>query len=273
MNSHLLFLNPGLISNAFSQEEAQGLITTPIPDADAHTRMDLTHLPVTTIDSASTKEIDDGLSVEHRGEGLGPRLWVHVADPSRWIPRNHMLDVEARRRAKTMYLPTGMYRGRSRDEGKVGGDGGAYQSCSASLPGQELGSACWSALMRMRLPLHVDAKFANSCTVCCSPWDEMTCLSSCCNPCVAGAIFMFPACLAAGPFSLRMGAPCCALSIGMVLNPDGSLAETTITPSTIKVTQRTTFVDTERLLGDEAELSRLPNLKALYQVSCSCDKR
>lgn len=59
-----------------------------------------------TIDDATTTEVDDGLSVEFL-EGGRVRLWVHVADPTRWIRPEVALDLEARRRGSTMYLPTG----------------------------------------------------------------------------------------------------------------------------------------------------------------------
>jgi exoribonuclease-2 len=86
---------------------AAGLVTSPPPDADAASRQDLTALSVITIDDASTTEIDDGLSAEEE-EGGKVRVWVHVADPTRWIDPGSALDREARRRSMTLYLPTGM---------------------------------------------------------------------------------------------------------------------------------------------------------------------
>ena len=63
-------------------------------------------MQVITIDASSTTEVDDGLSVEHR-EGLLPRLWVHVADPSRWVQPQSLLDQAAAARATSVYLPAG----------------------------------------------------------------------------------------------------------------------------------------------------------------------
>lgn len=62
----------------------QALLSSPPPDPDASTRLDLTHLNVFTVDDASTTEVDDGLSVtaDEQGRTL---LWVHVADPTRWL--------------------------------------------------------------------------------------------------------------------------------------------------------------------------------------------
>jgi exoribonuclease-2 len=67
----------------------------------------LTHLKVYTIDDESTCEIDDGLSLESLPDGR-QRIWIHIADPTRWILPGDTLDLEARRRATTIYLPTGM---------------------------------------------------------------------------------------------------------------------------------------------------------------------
>jgi len=76
-------------------------------DLDADHRLDLTHLKVYTIDDESTQEIDDGLSVEYLAAGK-QRLWIHIADPSRLVTPGDELDLEARKRSTTVYLPTGM---------------------------------------------------------------------------------------------------------------------------------------------------------------------
>ena len=84
----------------------QQRIDNPPPDADAD-RLDLTHLKVYTIDDESTREIDDGLSLETLNDGR-KRIWVHIADPTRWLLPGDDIDLEARRRCTTVYLPTGM---------------------------------------------------------------------------------------------------------------------------------------------------------------------
>ena len=76
-------------------------------EADEH-RLDLTHLKVCTIDDESTTEIDDGLSVEYLDEGKTSKLWIHIADPARIVEPEDELDLEARRRSTSLYLPTGM---------------------------------------------------------------------------------------------------------------------------------------------------------------------
>jgi exoribonuclease II len=75
--------------------------------ADLNDRLDLTHLKVYTIDDESTTEIDDGLSLEYLPDGT-QKVWIHIADPTRWISPNDALDLEARKRGTSIYLPTGM---------------------------------------------------------------------------------------------------------------------------------------------------------------------
>ena len=95
-------------------------------DPDACWRLDLTssHRAFLAIDDASTTEVDDAVSVERGGENGGgaaapgdssstdsgppTAIWVHVADPTRWVPSpRHPLALEAARRTRTLYLPTG----------------------------------------------------------------------------------------------------------------------------------------------------------------------
>ena len=84
----------------------QQCLLNPPPDPDMD-RLDLTHLKVYTIDDENTREIDDGLSLETLEDGR-QRLWIHIADPTRWLLPGDDLDLEARRRCTTLYLPTGV---------------------------------------------------------------------------------------------------------------------------------------------------------------------
>ncbi|WP_035984948.1 ribonuclease catalytic domain-containing protein [Leptolyngbya sp. KIOST-1] len=104
-----LALRRSQVPSHFSEETlvmAQQRLQSPPPDPDAQ-RLDLTDLKVYTVDDASTQEIDDGLSLETLADG-SQRLWVHIADPTRWLLPGDDLDLEARRRCTTVYLPTGM---------------------------------------------------------------------------------------------------------------------------------------------------------------------
>jgi exoribonuclease-2 len=105
------------IPMAFSpslEQLAAELAASPPPDVDADRRLDLTHLLAFAIDEASTMEIDDALSVEIIPDTEGKpmnerqRLWVHIADPTRYVLLGTPLDREARRRTSSLYLPTGM---------------------------------------------------------------------------------------------------------------------------------------------------------------------
>ena len=82
-------------------------IEAPPPDLDEAHRQDLTHLKVYTIDDESTSEIDDGLSLEILADGR-ERIWIHIADPTRWVYPGDPLEQEAQRKTTTIYLPTGM---------------------------------------------------------------------------------------------------------------------------------------------------------------------
>jgi exoribonuclease II len=104
-----LFLRRAQVPLQFSPKVcsvAQQCIDSPPADSQPN-RVDLTYLKVYTIDDESTREIDDGLSLEYLPDGQ-QRLWIHIADPTRWITPNDELDLEARRRSTTIYLPTGM---------------------------------------------------------------------------------------------------------------------------------------------------------------------
>ena len=95
---------------------AEELAAHPPPDPDAAGRVDLSRLRAFTIDGAETKELDDALSVEKMPGGL-TRVWIHVADPTRWMPLGEggevlsvpggLLDAEALRRGTSCYFPTG----------------------------------------------------------------------------------------------------------------------------------------------------------------------
>lgn len=65
---------------------------------------------VFTIDSASTSEIDDGLSCEKFVDKDGVdrfRYWIHIADADYWAPRDSAVFDVAKRRATSHYLPDG----------------------------------------------------------------------------------------------------------------------------------------------------------------------
>lgn len=105
-----LFLRRSQIPTQFPAkvlDMAQHRLADLPPDPDHVHRIDLTRLKSFTIDDESTCEIDDGLSLEFLEDGRS-RVWIHIADPTRWIIPDDEIDLEARRRSTTVYLPTGM---------------------------------------------------------------------------------------------------------------------------------------------------------------------
>lgn len=71
-------------------------------------RSDLRKMKVVTIDSASTSEIDDGISCESYTAEDGTqrlRYWVHIADADHWAPRDSIPFLGAKKRATSHYLP------------------------------------------------------------------------------------------------------------------------------------------------------------------------
>ena len=87
-------------------DEAQYLLdnSNVIPDPDERLRRDLRYLGCYAIDSEGTSEIDDALSIEYLEDGQ-EKLWVHIADVSRWIRPGSQLSLEAERRMVTVYMP------------------------------------------------------------------------------------------------------------------------------------------------------------------------
>lgn len=66
-------------------------------------REDLTALPFVTIDGESTRDMDDALHIEKTADGW--KMLVAIADPTAYIEPGSALDLEASKRAFTVYLP------------------------------------------------------------------------------------------------------------------------------------------------------------------------
>jgi ribonuclease R len=71
-------------------------------------RRDLRDLPTFTVDPATARDFDDAISAERvEADPAHPtvRVWVHIADVAAHVPLDSPLDLEARRRATSVYLP------------------------------------------------------------------------------------------------------------------------------------------------------------------------
>jgi ribonuclease R len=71
-------------------------------------RRDLTSLPTFTIDPVSARDFDDAISAEYMGSDPAHRrvrVWVHIADVSAYVPEGSLVDLEAKRRGTSVYVP------------------------------------------------------------------------------------------------------------------------------------------------------------------------
>jgi exoribonuclease II len=66
-------------------------------------RKDLTHVPLITIDGQSTMDYDDAISLEHTDQGY--RLGIHIIDVGAYIKSGDSIDMAARQRASSIYMP------------------------------------------------------------------------------------------------------------------------------------------------------------------------
>lgn len=68
-----------------------------------HGRKDLRKVPFVTIDGATTKDFDDAISAEKTEDGW--KVFVAIADVSRYVSQGSLLDEVAKKRTTTLYMP------------------------------------------------------------------------------------------------------------------------------------------------------------------------
>jgi len=102
-NIDLLALQiPTVFSKAVLDQEKK-LTSTQINFFDDPLRKDLTDIPLITIDGQSTLDFDDAISLENTETGY--TLGIHIIDVDAFIKSNDPLDMAARDRASTIYMP------------------------------------------------------------------------------------------------------------------------------------------------------------------------
>ena len=103
----------GLISERYSKEIDSELRTQFPPDETiakelSHRRDLRKSHRVFTIDPPSAKDLDDAISVTRISPEL-VSIGVHVADVAYYLPSGSLIDIEARQRATSVYLPRQVY--------------------------------------------------------------------------------------------------------------------------------------------------------------------
>lgn len=105
-NENLLLHEHG-ISAEFPEdamEQARELAKYNPAEASGNGREDLCELDVFTVDSATTRDYDDALSVRELESGLF-EVGIHIADAAELVTQSTPLDREAEARASSVYLP------------------------------------------------------------------------------------------------------------------------------------------------------------------------
>jgi ribonuclease R len=72
-------------------------------ERDPLPRRDLTALATFTVDPATARDFDDAVSAQREGDGA--RVWIHIADVAAHVRPGSPLDLEARRRCNSTYVP------------------------------------------------------------------------------------------------------------------------------------------------------------------------
>jgi exoribonuclease-2 len=94
------------LRTAFAEDTQRSAEVAAAAGFDRAGRRDLTTRETLTIDDETTREVDDALSIEERGNGL-VEVGIHIADPCAFVAAGDPVDVEARTRGTTYYFPEG----------------------------------------------------------------------------------------------------------------------------------------------------------------------
>jgi ribonuclease R len=90
------------------EREAQRAAARAWQRVEHEPRTDLRELATFTVDPTTARDFDDAISAEALASDptrTAVRVWVHIADVAAHVPLDSPLDLEARRRATSVYLP------------------------------------------------------------------------------------------------------------------------------------------------------------------------
>ncbi|KAI6698297.1 hypothetical protein NL676_018416 [Syzygium grande] len=108
VNLDLLKLNVPTVHSDEIISAAESLLLSQSVDLDETDRKDLTDLKVYAIDVDEADELDDALSATRLLDGR-IKVWIHVADPARFVRPGSLVDREAMKRGTSIFLPTATY--------------------------------------------------------------------------------------------------------------------------------------------------------------------
>jgi ribonuclease R len=83
-------------------------ISEDIPEEELARRTDYTKPVTFTIDPSDAKDHDDAVAIRKEDDGR-LTLLVHIADVSHYVPEDGLVDIEARERGTSVYLPGSVY--------------------------------------------------------------------------------------------------------------------------------------------------------------------
>jgi ribonuclease R len=86
------------------EHAARAAAESPRVAVGAPARRDLRELATFTIDPVTARDFDDAVSAQRLDDGA-VRVWVHIADVSAHVREGSAVDVEARERATSVYVP------------------------------------------------------------------------------------------------------------------------------------------------------------------------
>ena len=99
-----LMLDRGLARGFEAPVTRDATASSELPIGVGGGRRDLRKLPTFTIDPSSARDFDDAISAQE-ADGGGWAIWVHIADVSAYVTPRDAIDLEAYKRATSVYVP------------------------------------------------------------------------------------------------------------------------------------------------------------------------